>query len=471
MPRRRCHYLVQLVIHSVLAECLATHNTLRSNLLKAYATQKISQMEKELKLCTSIRNIQFKTHRNLCNRKIISYEAEFLPKSSFEPVQDQRREEMVTEKECRRTVQSSHSHLTQFFGTSCNDFSDTKYHSRQLEIVFECYRLIIDPKEEIYSIQYKKCQSSKLIFLPTTLTLEAMYTSLEGPIHVNPLALKVVDGGYYIGVATFLDSKDLSVKTTYLKHKNVLTLYQRVGVDDYSKTHPFILELEEDDQEDALFAAQLYFQTACRLTANLPNAISQEYLVLPPKFKPIHSTTVKDEAATIILPKLDGYPGTLRFYASHFVVSNSMKSYSRPHKLSPSAYHILKDYRFQVESELYNDDAWRAMAIIDLQTGAAFNAKTRYEIMQLLRQKFQGVLANYNIFFNSAEFTTKLSTNGIKRKREEDDDLVLRDGKIYEVLLNDKHQVIEIVRERIDKLKPNSGKLIRAIVAEKRKDR
>lgn len=449
-------YRVQFVTHTILAECLQTASiVLRAALLKAYATQKISEVEKELYECIAIHEFKVTTHRHLCNRKIVSYEAECSPNLPIIIIDDEN--EMVTERECRRTIQSSHSYLTHFFGNSCNDFSDMKYHSRELEIVFDDYRLIINPREDIYSIQYKKRQSAQLVFLKETMTLEASYTSLEGVIHANnPLAIKKNDNTL-IGVASFLDSKDLSVKTTYLKYKNILTLYQRVGVDDYSKAHPFILELE--DQEP--YAAQLYLETAWRLDAKLPTAISEEYLVLPPKFKPIYHSKELEKAT--ILPKLDGYPATLRFYETHFIISNSMRSDSFPHNLSPRDYHVIKDYRFLVESELYQcPHPPNAMAIIDIQTGAAFTAKGRYEIIQQLKTKYQNVFCKLNIFFNSEQFTSQLSGNGTKRKRT--DDLELRDGKIYEVLLNKEHQVVKIIRERKDKLKPNSGKLIRTIM-------
>lgn len=469
-------YHIQFITHTVLAECLQTMTPkLRSALLQAYATQKVAQMEKQIFKCLEINEFMVKTHRNLCNRKIISYKAEFTMDSCYviPPIIIDNSDEMVTEQECRRTIQSSHSQLTNYFGNSCNDFSDMKYHSRELEIVLENYRLIINPIQEVYSIQYKKCQSSKLIFLKETLTLEASYSSVEGPVHENPIALKVInEDNVLIGVASFLDSKDLSVKTTYLKYKNSLTLYQRVGVDDYSKSYPFILELENvSNTTEYAYAANLYFETAWRLEAKLPEAIAQEHLVLLSNSKPIFTPELDKVKDAITLPKLDGYPATLRFYETHFTISNSMTSQSYRHKLNSRNYHIIKDYRFLVESQLYESNSSNktnnkyAMAIIDIQTGAAFKAKTRYEIMQQLRQKFENVFSKYNIFFNCEAWAVPLAANGMKRKRVYD--LELKDGKIYEVLLNEEYKVIDILRERRDKLKPNSGKLIRAMTHER----
>lgn len=461
-----CHYHIQLVVHTVLAECIQTASIVGIALLKAYATQKVSELENQFYECIEISEFTIKTHRRLCNRKIISFKARVRPNASLPIVGDERLE---TEREYRRVIQSSHSYLTKMFDNSCNDFSDVKYICRELEIVFEDYRLIINPRENFYSIQYKKRNEANLAFLEATTTLEAKYVSLEGTIHANPLAIKTVndnnDSLYLIGVASFLDCKDLSVKTTYLRYKNLVTLYQRVGVDDYSKSYPFILELEENEetsQSDKRLAAELYLETAWRLDARLPVSISKEYLVLPPKYKPIFSQKHKQKSS-IVLSKLDGYPATLRFYETHFVVSNSMNSYSIRHNLSQREYYVIKDYAFIVESELYQcPHPPNAMAIIDIQTGSAFTAKARYEIIQELRNKYQELFSKYNIFFNSAVFTSTLSSNGIKRKKC--NNLELRDGKIYEVLLNKEYKVIDVIRERKDKWKPNSGKMVRAIV-------
>ena len=454
-------YWIQFVTHTVLAECLQTSSRVAIKLLKAYATQKVSEDLGESYQCQSISEFQIKTDRHLCNRKVICYKAELLPNSNLEICRDDK-ERLVTEREYRRIIHSSHSYLTKVFDISCNDFSDMRYLCRELEIVFMDYRLVINPKEEVYSIQYKKRQSVNLEFLKETTTLEANYASLEGQVHVDPLAIKVIndnDDDYstrLIGVASFLDCKDLSVKTTYLKYENLI-LYQRIGVDDYSKSHPFILELEK---EESVLATQLYLETAWRLNAKLPDSISDEYLILPPKYKPIYVKN-KQNDDSIVLPKLDGYPATLRTYETHFVISNSVTSYSIQHNLSQKDYYVIKDYKFLVESELY--ECLRppnAMAIIDIQTGDAFTAKFRYQIIQSLRSKFQDTFSKYNIFFNDETLATPLSTNGVKRKRT--DNLELRDGKIYEVLLDKNYRVVEIIRERKDKLKPNSGKLVRA---------
>ena len=462
-------YYIQFVTHSVLAECLQTASIVGEKLLKAYATQKISEETKELYECIGISEYMVKTHRHLCNRKIISYKAELRPNPNI-PISLDDKENLSTEREYRRTIESSHSYLSRVFNNSCNDFSDMKYICRELEIVFMNYRLVINPKEEVYSIQYKERKMANLAFLQETMTLEGKYESLEGNIHVDPSVVKTInendDSEYFIGVASFLDCKDLSVKTTYLKYTNLVTLYQRVGVDDYSKSYPFILELEENDdacEGEKQLALQLYLETAWRLDAKLPNFISENYLVLPSKYKPIYSNQKRKVEAVISLPKLDGYPATLRFYETHFVVSNSMTSYSISHNFSQRDYYVIKDYKFLVESELYDcSRAPNAMAIIDIQTGDAFTAKTRYEIIQLLKDKYQDLFSKYNIFFNSEKYTLSLSVNGIKRKKT--DNLELKDGHIYEVLLNKNHQVIDIIRERKDKLRPNSGKLVRAIV-------
>ena len=436
-------YKIQFVTHNILMGCL------EFGLLEAYATQKVSDLKKELYECVEISDVKVSTHRNLCNKIIISYVADLILNNNLYIRSDTY---FHVERECRRIIPSSHSDLVNYFNVSCNDFSDSRYNTRVIEILFDDYRMIIDPKECLYSIQYKKCQSSHLIFLNETNTLEINYVSLEGDIHLNPIAIRKENA--LIGVASFLDSKDLSVKTTYLNYRGIITLYQRVAVDDYSKSHPFILELEEgvDSYE---YATKLYLETACRLQAKLP---SEEFLVSPVNHKPISRSSEEFTNTVVVLPKLDGIPASLKFYDTHFVVTNTIKSQSFPHKLSALHYYVLKDYKFLVESELYTcSNPPNAMAIIDIQTGTTFTPIQRYEIMQRLRIAYQTTLEKYNIFFNSSELLSKLS-----KKREHTHEEFLKDEKIYEVLLNSKKQVIRVIRERNDKLKPNSGKLIRS---------
>ena len=456
---------VQFVTQAVLAECLfGCSDFLRKSILRAYATQKVSERENQPYSCFRVKHYKATTHRRLGNMKIVSYEAHLVPDptlfSTIPRDLSPSQEPLYQERECRRYVWPSNSYLVSKLLVSCNDFSDTRYASREIELVYENYRLIINPNLDIYTIQFKRPKKSSLIYLPHTMTMEAMYQSEEGPVHQFPVAL-LVGSGEVLGLATFIDSPGVSVKTTYLRYKESVVLYQRIEADDYTRSYPFIVELEfGDKQQQDEAAAKLYFETCWRLNAALPGRLSDDYSTLPADFKPVLIENMSKDGV-VALPKLDGYPATLKFYPKHFVVSNitACKSYS--HRIPPEIYYVLKDYAFLVESELYQTQTHgkpNAMAIIDLQTASAFNPKERYKILQDLKHKFQVLLSQYNIFVNSEEWFKPLIVDRVTPfSQVYTEPITLQDDKIYEVLLDEKGNVDTVVRERRDKLRPNFG--------------
>ena len=158
-------------------------------------------------------------------------------------------------------------------------------------------------------------------------------------------------------------------------------------------------------------------------------------------FKPIQMEGDISEEGVIALPKLDGFLATLTFYPEHFVVSNIMSSKSYPHRIPQKHFYKLKDYVFMVESELYKTEKSgkpNAMAIIDLQTGSAFNPKERYRILQDLKKKFEELLGEYNIFVNSEDwFKPLLLRTSTAFSQNYHEPLTLHHNMIYEVLLDD----------------------------------
>ena len=475
------HYKIQFALHCIVAECLSTNSSLSTAILKAYSVQKVSERNKQLYQCTSIANLSIKTHRDLCQMKIVSYDAEMKCVSSLNNnllENDDPYENGKEEIEYRRYIISSNSRLQSKLGVHLNDLSNLNFYSREIEITYDYYRFLIDPRSNSYRIQFKKPVSVKRVFLKETLTQENEYTSLEGSVYYNPVAIQLKNGDV-LGIATFLDSKKVSVKTTYLMYEANVTLYQRIGVDDYSKSYPFILELEKcpwDTAESFKKAIDIFYSMSWKFDARLGNdEASLSLSTLPAKYTPINNNAIsydkinqlrkqKADSTFAILPKLDGYPATLVFYESHFIIKNIMKSTSYSHQIPQRIYHILRDYIFLVESELYDtpgDLKPNAMAIIDIQSGDTFTAIERYQILQKLKNKLKMVLVEYNIFFNGQDLLEPLSDKLIQQQqRASESPPTLIHDKIYEVLLdNSKREVVKVIRRRDDKIRANNCKL------------
>ena len=120
--------------------------------------------------------------------------------------------------------------------------TDLKFLKRNVEILLnDEYRCIIDPNEG-YFIQRKQNHKVEEVFVSEISTLECIYYSHESPIirdaHfvINPITENI------LGLASFLECRNVSVKTTYLDDNEGTVLYQRIVLDDYKTQHYFILE-------------------------------------------------------------------------------------------------------------------------------------------------------------------------------------------------------------------------------------
>ena len=196
--------------------------------------------------------------------------------------------------------------------------------------------------------------------------------------------------------------------------------------------------------------------------------------------------------------KLDGIPAILKFYDEHFVVTNDMKLELFPHVLPKDVTHRLKDFSFVVETELYESmfksifiNKPNPMAIIDLNNdNNNFSAIDRMDIIQNLRKLYADTLKNYFIFFQGQsindnnniitypkkEMSSTKSKMLVEKKyfilfakqnnnnTSNNNALRLNHGNIYEVSMNDKYEIVKLVKERPDKLYPNSRKNVETII-------
>ena len=460
----------QLVLHEILGNILMCRRTLLTKILKAYASQKFSMLKKccgpTLYVAETVEKVNSSTNRSFINCVLISFESRLKAQDATAYVRTDDVDRLSVERECRRHVDSSHPLLVEKLGVSCNDFSNLTFLSREIEILHRDYRLVINPATDSYYIQYKKKLRVKTIFRPDLLTLEALYFSHEGRVFTDAVFVAAADH-HLLGLASFLDSRDLAVKTVYWNENNT-TLYQRICPDNYTKSYPFTLENEfpsdyQYENPQPQNVGSLFFRASWTLDARVPTLPGNG--VVSPTSKPIH-TVERFERATHRYSKFDGVPATLTFFSNHFVVTNSISSLSFEHSLSRPVVHILRDYFFLVESNLYvseiptgGPDKPRPMVIIDINT-TVFDATERMEIIQALRKHLRHHLYDYYIFFQG-EIRGEV-THTHRDRDEKLDASHLLHNSIYEVKLH-RNLVTHVIKQRKDKLKPNSRKLINVI--------
>lgn len=436
---------------------------LRDRLLIAYASHRWSIKRDALYIAKDLIKVRYQTDRNMLPQNVlVSFEATLQPVMEQEAVTNC--EPVKIEREYRRRVRIDHPLITHRLGCVSNMAQSSKYVSRVIEYKRDNYRLIIDPKLQSFSIQFKRPLGRQVIFQPQTLTLETLYSSEEGPILMNPLYVRDNDNRL-IGVASFLDGLDQpSVKTIYVEEKGTVLYYRYQPDNHLTPFHYLILEKELQNEEDCDLTT--YNLAATRLEARLLPLLSIE-MGESSKMDgiPKHvATNILPETIAYRLPKLDGNCATLQFYEKHFVISpTNLVNSSHPHLLSPFIIHVLRDYLFVIETDLYSTSRYRPSAIIDIKT-AILDAEKRMDIIQELRKRYRLSLAPYYIFFQGETL--------IKRVPLDKHDTVkdLKDGEIYEVLLdvNNSTYIERVCRHRPDKQYPNSRKVIREIIRERR---
>ena len=505
----------------------------KDEILKAYASQKYT-MKREKKnnniffIAQTIQDVYSITEKSLMNYLVISFKTLLLPKTLMECIEQKLViffdfSETQTEIESRRYISSCNKILESKLGISCNDLSNLRFINRNVEILIHNdiiinnddddnnnnnshYRCIIDYNRG-FSIQMKHYFDQKEAFIEEIYSFELLRYSLESPIF---------DDRHYfiihskektiIGLASFLDCNNVSVKTTYLNDNQGTILYQRITLDDYKNPQPFILEHEfENGEKRNLKSLKRYFDISCRLSAKLPyHLIKNGYSNV--SSKPIHINDSNndddddDNELQYKFYKLDGILATLKFYNNHFIVTNNMKSESFPHKLPKCLIHRLKDFSFLVESNLYQSlfpaiNKPNPMAIIDLHT-SSFSAIERMTIIQKLKVIMAKSLEYYFIYFQGENvnnnnnmniypgkslnylplylkeyiekrfvfFINNNNNNNNNDNNDNDDNkFKLEHGKIYEVCIDRNNQITKIIKPRPDKLYPNSRKCIETI--------
>ena len=459
--------LFNLLLPETLAHAIWNKPVLLDKLLKAYAAHKFSAIKSRKSQrdyyyeTVCINNVKISTERRLINNMIISFSAK-LKEISPPPLLE---EKYVIEKEYRRFINSSHPLIINKLNVSCNDFSDMKFLSREIEILFKNYRCCINLQNDTFTIQYKKKLYVNEVYLTKTLTREILFTSIEGPILIEPtFVVNKENKNEILGIASFLESSNIAIKTVYLE-KGPTKLYQRICPDDYTKSYPFILEYEINDKNEL---EKDYFELGWRLNATLPK-FNNNTTRLSKSSKPMHVLNQNDfyKENQKCLLKFDGISSTLQFYTHHFIIYNTTFSSSFNHTLPPKISYILKDYKFLVEYNLYTPSNKNnklikpnPLVIIDIQT-RTLNAIERMKQIQRLRNNMASYLYDYYIFFQG-EIS---GGDGIDNPAHDDDDhhTTLKDGAIYEVTLRDKFNIARIIRERSDKTKPNSSKVVDTI--------
>ena len=451
---------------------------LGTKLLGAYASHKFSMLRGSgvIYETSYLSNVCLETDSKLVNFVIITFEATFEP--SYQNVIYFDSRDIKEEKEYRRFIDENHPRLITVLGQRGSmDLANLNVHSRVMEIRCQDYRLIIDIKNETYSVQFKKFVEEFECFIPETLTREILYVSHEGPVFREPRLIISKDKGTIIGLASFLDCKDFAIKSIYMKEK-AITLYQRICPDNFSKSYPFVLEYELlYNQMDGICS---YCMIGSQLNASVNKRDrNTNYFMLNNEIdsssKPLHDSTFQltDMSASseflhdiktkcdYIYRKFDGIPATLLFHRYHFVVRNSISSASFEHSLPEHIYYILKDYNFLVEQDLYisryNDNRKaNPMIIIDIET-QKYKAKQRMDMIQSLRKKLAIYLYDYFIFFQGEDCEGISLGDGVMF-----DTRALKTGCIYEVRLsiNTKTEIEQILKPRPDKIKPNSCKMV-----------
>ena len=509
----------------------------KDQILASYASQKYSMNKKNVSfsffyIAQNISNISSITEKSLMNHIVIHFKAFLIPITISECI---KKRILVfvdyfptqTEIECRRYINSYNLLLKRILGISCNDLSNMKYIERNIEIVLNndnddndnnnnnksYYRCIINI-DKGYSIQLKYYHDQKETFINKIKSFEIL--------HYNEESFIFDDSHYFlahskdktiIGLASFLDCNNVSVKTVYLNDTYGTVLYQRILLDDYKNHQPFILEHEFTSPTNVA-SLKNYFKISCILNAKLCNIHKNGYSNT--SSKPIHlnyNYNINNDSRRYIMLKLDGILANLKFYNHHFIISSNIKSESFPHSLPKRIIHRIKDFTFMIESDLYETRFPKTyskphpLAIIDLYT-TSFTAIERMDIIQKIKKVAAKYLQEYFIFFQDEKYynnmvinknilypnillkdflTPKLKTyleknfiHFVKCKDNDDDiiknnhnnnnnNLKLQHGKIYEVYINANYNVEHIIKLRADKIHPNSRKCVENVVKNIRK--
>ena len=379
------------------------------------------------------------------------------------------------------------------------------------------YRCIINI-DRGFSLQQKNIYKYKEYFIKQIQSLELLCFSYESPVF-DDSCFFIIDVKHQsiLGLASFLDCNKVSVKTTYLDDDKGTILYQRIILDDYTKEQPFILEYEFSTLENICRhnyrrlcsiccinkkSIEKYFDISCLLDAKLPKNknLTNGYANLSTKPLVMQQRQKRIPAKNIFY-KLDGVLACLKFYNNHFVVSTNNESQSYIHSLPKKIIHRLIDFSFIVESNLYESmfatyQKPKPMAIIDFHN-LSFKANRRMNIIHCLKKLMANDLQHYFIFFQGEEklrnnnnvrelefynpniykfnrsirdylqfnfkFFVKESNNN-NNNNNNNNKISLRHGKIYEVIINNKYEIISIIKPRPDKLYPNSRKYIESII-------
>ena len=445
---------ISITLNEILATFLFSPGVevLRDNLLRAYASQYYSMEQGLLYNVQKITNIECKTDRNvLPHIYTIQFDAEETIEETTPPPLIA---PSIIEREYRRRVEADHPHIIKRLGRGYGLMLNNNLHPPRLfEYRLDNYRLVIEPPNNYY-IQFKKFLNEETIFCDKSLTLEKIYTSAESQKIMNPIFVRGEDGSTILGVTSFLDNAPFNIKTIYLEQGKTILYYRYEPYHHHVSFSYMYLEHELDDDDD-----DNYHQTSLQLEASL---IGRKEM--GDKMKgaiPKHTVTPIDtNRVAYRLLKLNGQKGNLEFYDKHFVINTRLKSTSHPHLLSLAILHKLRDFNFIVETDLYPVNHYRPTAIIDINT-LDFNAEQRMDIIQKLRIRLRNELAPYYIFFQG-------ETGILGQKEKEEEIKSLKDGKIYEVLLNEKQEVERVIKCRPDKRKANSRWVIKEINDEKR---
>ena len=515
----------KLIVHELLGFMILNCKK-KNEILKAYASQKytIKRNETNFYIAQQIQNIKSVTEKSLINHLVIQFEAFLIPLTLRQCIQMKyivilNENQKIPEIECRRYIKSNNLILQKKLGISCNDLSNLQYTERNVEIVLEdennkntWYRCIININTG-FSIQRKCTYKYKEKFIQAIHSLELVCYSYESPKFDDSYIFVLnFQTNSILGIASFLDCNNVSIKTTYLDDKQGSVLYQRIVIDDYKNEQPFILEHEFlpcacRRQPNKFICAtcskslERYFQISCLLNAKLPNhfSLTNGYTNISTKPLILDKNSKLKKISKNKFYKLDGILATLKFYNHHFVISTNQNSKSYPHTLPKKYIHRLKDFSFVVESNLYEsmfvtpaDEKPKAAAIIDFHN-LSISASRRMKIIQCLKFLMAIDLSQYLIFFqgeninhnnnnnviynpNINRFNTKirnyLKSNFIFFVKKASSSsfnnpvaaVTLQNGKIYETTINKCYKVISLVKSRPDKIYPNNRRYIDTLI-------
>ena len=509
----------KLLIHENIGYYI-TNCKRRNNILKAYASQKYTMKKNQyiFFIATDIKHVKFITEKSLMNYLIIYFKAFLIPMtlkqclaSKLLVVLDDTKK--YKEIECRRFINPNNLILQKKLGISCNDFSNLNFKKRDVEINLMTvqedgenknrkFRCIINNKTGYY-IQEKRVFKYRENFINEIQSFELLCYSVESP-KFDDSCVFILDlqNNVILGLASFLDCNDVSIKTTYLDDDAGTVLYQRINIDDYKRQQYFILE-HEFGYDDAEASLRRYFDISCLLDARLPKNIAITNGYANASTKPIDGTLASlEKKKQNLYLKLDGILANLKFYNSHFVISTNTYSNSFTHSLPKSFIHRLRDFSFIVESHLYQSMFSKfnkpyPMAIIDIHN-LSFSAIKRMNIIQNIKKIMGRELEKYFIFFQGDELVSNIKQSPIyippnihrlknnrvgeyihqnfiffvregggeekKEEEEEEESLQLSHGKIYEVRINERYNITSVIKARPDKLHPNSRNCINNIV-------